>query len=199
MSARTPPRGNFSSNGRRHSAGAALPVALILLVGMCIAAVLASRRAAGLEEVSNNARTSQVAQLAAQSALRYCEAVVVDIVDNGGATHGALATKLGSTVLDEADHAAAAWRVLANWAPGATHRIDVPVASQDASVALGRVPTPQCMAEPMTRGRYLVTARGLSANATVNANGQLITGAEIWLQSVLSPNLPTLSAAGGFE
>lgn len=179
--------------------GVALPVALILLVVLSLGGVLASRRAAGLEEVTNNARVAQVAHLSAQSGLRFCESVVIDIVDRSGATHGALAARLGGTELANASDPAALWPVLANWRAGALNRIDVPVANQNASAALARVPAPQCLAEPMTQGRYLVTARGLSANATFDANGQLLTGAEIWLQSVISPNVPAPSATGGFE
>jgi type IV pilus assembly protein PilX len=179
--------------------GVALPVALILLVVLSLGGVLASRRAAGLEEVTNNARLAQAAHLAALSGLRFCESVVIDIVDRGGATHGALAPRLGGAVLTGGGDPAALWPALATWRAGAPNRIDVPVASQGASAALARMPGPQCLAEPMTQGRYLITARGLSANASFAANGQLLTGAEIWLQSVISPNVPAPSATGCFE
>ncbi|MBL0919980.1 MAG: hypothetical protein IBJ14_14855 [Hydrogenophaga sp.] len=177
----------------------ALPVAMILLVVLSLGAVLASRRAAVLEEVTHSARATQVAHLAAQSGLRFCEAVVVDIVDSEGATHGALAPKLGQAVLDQTDHGQALWPALANWHANATHRIDVPVADQNASAALPRVPAPQCMAEPMTQGRFLITARGLSANTSFDDDGRLLSGAEVWLQSVIAPNVPIPSASGGFE
>ncbi len=49
----------------------------------------------------------------------------------------------------------------------------------------------------MTQGRFLVTSRGLSNDAAVDDNDQLVRGSEIWLQSVLSPSVPTKSASGG--
>ncbi len=195
----TSDRSHTPTSTRDSTRGVALPVALILLVVLSLGAVLASRRAAVLEEVTHGTRTTQVAHLAAQSGLRFCEAVVVDIVDSDGATHGALAPKLGQVVLDEVDHGQALWPVLVNWRANATHRIDVPVADQDASAALGRVPAPQCMAEPMTQGRFLITARGLSANTSFDDDGQLLSGSEVWLQSVIAPNVPIPSASGGFE
>ena len=101
-----------------------------------------------------------------------------------------------------ADDAGAKWAVQANWAPNAAALIEVPRQVQDASASLNNAAAPFCMAEAMAGGRYLITARGLSAGAEVDSNGRLSgnAGSEVWLQAVLSPEIPVRSNTGaGYE
>ena len=73
---------NFIS--RRRQAGAVLPVALILLVVLTFAGLSAAKRSTTHDVIAQNLRVNEVAQQSAESALRYCEAVVMDLVDNAG-------------------------------------------------------------------------------------------------------------------
>ena len=44
----------------------------------------------------------------------------------------------------------------------------------------------------MVNDRFLITSRGLSNDAVVEAGtGQLREGSEVWLQSILTPLVPT--------
>jgi Tfp pilus assembly protein PilX len=179
-------------------AGAVLPVALVLLVVMTIAGLLSARRATTNDAIAHNLRVNEIAQQSAESALRHCEAVVIDMVDNAGANHPNDVMRVGSTEIADPQTATALWLQPANWADGSANRIVAPL-SFDAGVrAESRgVPPPHCIAEALANGRYLITARGLSADATFDANGRLESGSEVWLQSILSPQVPIQSAGGG--
>lgn len=183
--------------------GLALPVVLVMLIVLAFAGLLAARRSATVQDISNNHRMGQVALLAAQTALRYCESVVIDTVEGSGHHKAAVRTRVVETpMLATADEDGAVWKTLANWAPGADQLIDVPRQAEDASAALMNAATPTCMAQAMTGGRYLVTARGLSASARVDDNGRLAgnAGSEVWLQAILSPDTPVRSNTGaGYE
>lgn len=184
--------------------GVVLPVALILLVIVSFAGLYAARNSANHEQFSNNLRTSNVARQAAEIGLRFCESVVIDIRDNEGAIHGGLSGNISEAAIDDAqigDDAAApapVWLFLANWADGSANLITAPLdydSNVKAEARLTNAPT--CIAQLMTRDRVLVTARGLSNDAEVDANGRLVRGSEIWLQSILTPGAPVASAQGG--
>lgn len=181
-----------------HSQGLVLPVVLILLLVMAFVGLLAARRSATVEEISNNARVNQVAWMSAQSGLRHCEAVVIDTVEQGSRFDAAIQQRVGTVTIADASDAKAAWARLANWAETSALLITAPMAEQNASAALQGAPAPRCMAEPLPGGRYLITARGLSAGASFNASGQLLGGAEVWLQSVISPE-PVRFNGKGYE
>lgn len=188
----------LSARHRAHGRGLALPVVLILLVVMAFAGLLAARRSATVEEISNNARVNQVAWLSAQSGLRYCEAVVIDAVDSGSRFDATVKQRVRTTAIADANAPQAAWARLTNWADNSPILITAPVAEQNASAALQGAPAPRCMAELLQDGRYLVTARGLSAGTSFNGSGQLLGGAEVWLQSVISPE-PVRFNGNGYE
>lgn len=177
---------------RNQQNGAVLPVALILLVVLTFAGLSAAKRATTHDVIAQNLRVNEVAQQSAESALRHCEAVVMDLVDNAGANFVADAARVGVVEIPDPAFANALWQQPASWTAASANRILAPMAFA-AEVRAGSqgIPPPQCIAEPMPNGRYLVTARGHSADATFNAAGQLATGAEVWLQSILSPRIPT--------
>lgn len=202
---RTEPHANIQGPGacaaptpKSQQAGAVLPVALVLLVVMTIAGLLSARRAITHDAIAHNLRVNAVAQQSAESALRHCEAVVIDQVDNAGAAYPAEVARLGTVVIAEPEVATALWLQPASWAAGSANRIHAPM-NFNASVRANSqgIPPPQCIAEPLTNNRYLITARGLSGDATFDANGLLLSGAEVWLQSILSPQTPVQSAGGG--
>lgn len=170
--------------------GIVLPVVLILLLVMGFVGLFAARRAATVEEVSNNTRVNQVATLAAESGLRHCEAVVIDAVDGGTRFDKAVKDRIQDTpLLSGPDDQGAWWRVLANWGSGSAALISVIPDSASAPTLQG-VPSLFCLAEAMEGDQYLITARGLSAGASFNNAGQLQGGSEVWMQSVLRPAVP---------
>lgn len=179
--------------------GVALPIVLIMLVVLAFAGLLAARRSAGLEEVSTNARIRQAAEFSAQSALRECEAIVIDVVDNDGAVHGELQKHFGTAALTRPDDPTALWRDQNNWTDKSSFRIQITPSNKEVSNDATRLPHAHCLIEPMQDERYLITAQGMSAGARFDANGQLEGGSEVWLQSVISPKVPVQSSEGGMQ
>lgn len=188
---------------RQHLAkqsGVVLPIALILLVIISFAGLFAARNSATHEQFSNNIRTMNLARQAAELGLRYCEAVVIDKVNNDGETFPADVLKVIEPAVPVADISAATWNNHANWLAANANLITAPVtydANVDAAVELVNAPT--CLAELITDDKYVVTARGLSNDATLDGNGRLSRGSEIWLQAILTPNAPLASNTGGTQ
>jgi Tfp pilus assembly protein PilX len=173
-------------------------VALILLIVLTFAGLSSAKRATTHDVIAQNLRINEVAQQSAEAALRHCEAVVIDLVDNAGAMFPADAARVGNAEIATPEHPAALWLQPANWAAASARLIQAPpVYSVNVRADSQGIPPPQCIAERLTNNRYLVTARGHSADATFDANGRLITGAEVWLQSILSPQIPVQSPGGG--
>lgn len=169
--------------------GIVLPMALIMLVIISLAGLLAARNSANHEQFSNNMRTTQVARQSAEAALRYCESVVI----NEEARFDALQGKIVATELAPDKIADGAWNTKKNWSVGASNLITYEPAfdtkvQKEAQLKSGDYPT--CLIQAMKAGRYLITARGLSNDATVDNDNQLIQGSEVWLQSVLTPEIP---------
>lgn len=185
--------------------GVILPIALIMLVILSVAGILAAKKSAITEQVSNNVRTSNVAQQAAEVGIRFCEAVVIDKIDGKSTLYKAWGdlfvadADLLSTTTDAG--AGAKWRSIANWKKDAGNLISVPVAFYAPNDSLSEVNTdarlshaPTCIVQrlaPVASNIFLITARGLSNNAEVDdTTGKLKGGSEIWLQSILSPGNP---------
>lgn len=182
--------------------GVVLPIALIMLVIISFAGLLAARNSATFEQFSNNMRTNQVARVAAEDALRYCERVARASVE-GSAAFGTDPGRVDDVNVIPADTEAAIsagiWNTRSNWATGAANLITVTPSytgsNAQTSSQLRNAPT--CIVQAMVNDRFLITARGLSNDASVNANGLLTAGSEVWLQSILTPTVPTLCANNG--
>lgn len=182
--------------------GIVLPIALIMLVIISFAGLMAARNSASYEQFSNNMRTNQVARQAAEAALRYCERAAIDKAEStGDSTYSEAVDKVytADPVLTNIDQGI--WNSKANWgSTGAnlitvnlTYTNDVKSASQ---IKDGNQPT--CIIESLSNGRYLVTSRGLSNDASVT-DGALTTGSEVWLQSILVPGAPIVSVNNGVQ
>ncbi|MBT9550003.1 MAG: hypothetical protein IV088_04065 [Hydrogenophaga sp.] len=180
-------------------------MALIMLLIISFAGLLAARNSATFEQFSNNMRTNQVARVSAEDALRYCERVAIDTVDNGGANYATDAGKILSTEIaadDESAIRSGAWNTKSNWATGAANLITLtPTYGSDvqgnAQLKVANYPT--CIIQALVNERFLITTRGLSNDATVASDGTLSAGSEVWLQSILTPTVPVLSANNGVE
>lgn len=182
--------------------GVVLPVALILLVIVSFAGLFAARNSATHEQFSNNLRTMNVARQAAELGLRYCEAVVIDKVGNDGATFALDAAKVvePDPPTPSPEDGTAAWRTAANWSSASPNLIEVPVSYTSGVKEAAELEfAPTCIAELMVDERYIVTARGLSNDAELDADGKLTRGSEIWLQSILTPGAPLASSTGGTQ
>jgi hypothetical protein len=189
----------LQQRGRRRSAapgrskGVVLIIALILLAVIGISSALALRMSLFGDIVSQNLRAQNLALQAAELALKYCERQV--------------ATDPGSVPMLRIPGAVVEWQVAANWDPGST----VPVPEATLGTAAGYRTPPQCLIRAFSADDYLpagvpgpgsissdnrgfssdyvvlhrITARGFSPDFSRDAEGEPVSGAEIWLQSVV--------------
>lgn len=180
--------------------GVVMPVALILLVVISFAGLYAARNSANHEQFSNNLRTMNVARHAAEVGLRYCERVVIDQAENDGENYPADAARVVQNPIPAPDDNNAAWRALANWSAAGANLITAPLTyAGNVNNAVELNFAPSCIAQQMQDDQYVITSRGLSNDAQMNANGRLTRGSEIWLQAVLTPGAPLTSNAGGTQ
>ncbi|MGM9428373.1 pilus assembly PilX family protein [Hydrogenophaga sp. MI9] len=186
--------------------GIVLPMALIMLVIISFAGLIAARNSASFEQFSNNMRTNQVARTSAEDALRRCERFAKDATDNGGTTYPSETGKILATQVSadtEAAIRAGAWNTRANWGSSGANILITVTPAFDTNVQgqakLKPANYPTCIIQAMVNGRYLITARGLSNDAVVSSGGLLTAGTEVWLQSILTPSTPVLSASRGVE
>lgn len=186
------------SGSRQHPAplaqrGVVLIIALIMLVIISLLATLSMRNAASTESVSGNVRTTQLATQAAEIALRYCEAAVVQM--NGGP--GALASL--PAIQPYADPPL--WRdTAANWDTATSVALVIPTDSvNQAGAGATFKRAPECMVESMpmvttagavsTTSTYVITSRGFGPEvAAADAARSRPTGSEVWMQSTIELN-----------
>lgn len=184
--------------------GVVLPIALIMLVIISFAGLLAARNSATFEQFSNNMRTNQVARTSAEDALRQCERIARASVEDNAAFAADVGRIEDGTVIS-ADTAEAIsdgiWNTRSSWAEGAANLITVtPEFGDDVQSRAQLRNPPTCIIQAMVNDRFLITARGLSNDAQVDDDSGLLTaGSEVWLQSILTPLVPTLSANGGTQ
>lgn len=184
--------------------GVVLPMALIMLVIISFAGLLAARNSSTFEQFSNNMRTNQVARTAAEDALRQCERIARASVEGNAAFAADIGKIVTGTVIAESPTGAQVaitsgqWNTQANWASGAANLITItPQFGTDVQTSARLRNPPTCIVQTMVNDRFLVTARGLSSDAQVDNNsGRLIEGSEVWLQSVLTPEVPTMCPGG---
>ena len=191
--------------------GVVLPIALIMLVIISFAGLLAARNSATFEQFSNNMRTNQVARVSAEDALRYCERAAKATIEPNAAFGTNITSKIETTTLvaEEPSGTQVAieeglWNTRANWASGAANLITVipsySGSEVQTSAQLKEANRPTCIIQAMVNDRFLITARGLSNDAQVDVDsGLLRAGSEVWLQSILTPLVPTLSANNGVD
>ena len=184
--------------------GVVLPIALIMLVIISFAGLLAARNSATFEQFSNNMRTNQVARTSAEDALRQCERIARASVEDNAAFAAVVGRIEAGTVISADTEEAISdgiWNTRANWAEGAANLITVtPEFGDDvqSGAQLKEANYPTCIIQAMVNDRFLITARGLSNDAQVDDDSGLLTaGSEVWLQSILTPLVPTLCPNNG--
>ena len=196
---------------RSQQSGVALVIALILLVVLSLLAATTLRNAASTEQVNSNVRQSQLAQQAAETALRYCEDAVVNWAGSATATATATAPLRFTTPAsaNPADLqasmilelvAAPISQVATKWDANSTNAyplilpldvVNPPGASYDTYQR-----PPECMIErlsPATASTYnsnfTITARGFGPEVSAaDSSRSRPTGSEVWLQSTIELN-----------
>jgi Tfp pilus assembly protein PilX len=180
--------------------GVVLPIALIMLVIISFAGLLAARNSATFEQFSNNLRTNQVARTSAEDALRQCERIARASVEESAAFLTDAAKIVDTDIAGDTQDliAGGIWNIKANWAPGALNLITVTpsyVTNVGNSARIRNAPT--CIIQTMSNDRFLITSRGLSNDAVVDAAGGFLTsGSEVWFQAILTPLVVTASPSG---
>lgn len=182
--------------------GIVLPMALIMLVIISFAGLLAARNSASFEQFSNNLRTAQVARVSAEDALRRCERFAIDSAENSGATYPTAVARIVTTpeisADDETTMKTGVWNTKSNWV--STSPILITVAPEHGTTVHADAKlknNPTCIIQALVNDRFLITTRGLSSDAQLATDGTLTSGSEVWLQSILTPSIPTLSSPSG--
>lgn len=181
---------NTPHMNHRHQSGVVLVIALVLLVVIGFSSAFILRGTLYGDLISNNTKANQQAQLAAETALRYCEQLVVNPVA------GLIGAANIIPETDDAGGQAIAWQTQANWNPPVV--ITAPVAAmQDGTNAIAAQYNnrPQCLIERLPiriqdenglrKFGFQITARGFSPDYARAANGDIRSGAETILQLVL--------------
>ena len=169
--------------------GVVLPLALFLLIVISIVGIMAISNSSQSERTNQSLRNNALAQQSAEIGLRYCENIVMEKVDAPATTyHSAQYGKIKEdVVLADENATSAIWRTAANWKSGQPNRIDVPTASYKNGVNGDLKNGPLCMVQKLGTQSYLITARGFGNDALFDSNGKTLSGGEVWLQSVISP------------
>lgn len=184
----------------RNHRGIVLPMALIMLVIISFAGLMAARHSATFETFSNNMRTNQVSRVAAEDALRQCERIAKDSTVDGTGYPDQVAKIVTAQITadDVTAIRSGVWNTHANWAEGAANLITITPEFDGSVQTDARLRnSPTCIIQPMVNNRFLVTSRGLSNDAQVDGSGKLTNGSEVWLQSILTPEIPTLCTQQG--
>lgn len=185
----------------KHERGVVLVITLILIVILSLLGTVAIRNATQTERSINGVRTSQVAQEAAETALRFCEQIALfseegKPYEEYGTT--GLTGKVITTVITSEQDTSAAWRTAGNWVGANAIVVPEHYYKKYKSAAVDTDATaltvaPRCMIQkiqsnstPKLTG-YLITARGFANNAKFESDtGKVSYGAEAWMQSVLT-------------
>jgi type IV pilus assembly protein PilX len=189
----SPTQPSLQKPAQNHAAqrGVVLIIALTMLVIISMLATLSMRNAASTETLSGNVRTTQLATQAAEIALRYCEAAVVQI--NGGS--GALAAL--PTIQDyRLPPLKPLGQDVTNWDIAASVALVVPIAAvNQAGAGATFKRAPECMVERIpvvaaagtvtNTSTYLITARGFGPEVPADAARGRPSGSEVWMQSTI--------------
>ena len=166
--------------------GVVLIIALVLLVLISLLAVSSLRNAGSSEMVAGNVRTTELANQAADIALRYCESEALKLANAGV----------------EPDSTLNEWKNLETWDRPNTQKpwdgtsnsafvVPAEFVNQPGMTYGTYKRPPECMigkfppeTPPSTSLFYIVTARGFGPEvAAAGAARRRPTGSEVWLQS----------------
>lgn len=168
----------------RQQTGVVLIVAMVMLVIIGLASAAIMRNALSSDILSDNNRRQTYALQSAQAALRFCEGLAQN-------SSPIVAAAAESTPQEN-------WQTFGNWQLGegatAPQRVSAEFLSTSTSTrtTLAAASRPQCMAQFRNVGTgtslaqvVVVTARGFSENHVTDAQGRTVSGAVVWLQSII--------------
>lgn len=166
---------------RQAQQGIVLVIALIMLALLSILSTISIRGASSTEQVANQSRLKELAQQAAEAALRFCEQQVQANAANPAAGFAPETAPVGVPYT---------WESMGNWdGPRVSPSLrGVPIAAAgDTGSAAYFFRAPECMSQymsPADDNVFVTTARGFGPDVKTNANPP--KGTEIWLQSVVT-------------
>ena len=172
--------------------GVVLIIALILLIVISLLAVTSMRNASSSEAVAGNVRTTELANQAAELALRHCEASAIKVVRVLGgditSTEATYTTTFAQTNLVWAATAVKWQDVTGTWDSGSSTATFVLPTAILGTGTFKR--PPECMVESLTgatpvssNAAFVITARGFGPE--VPAGTGRPQGTEAWLQSTI--------------
>lgn len=182
--------------------GIVLILALIMLVVISILTAITVRNATSSEAVNSNVRQTQLASQAAETALRYCEDAVINLVAAGTATFNftsppsSTAVALDATLIQDMVTGTPTSMVAANW-DTTTAVYKILIIPTDSVNRTGITSTfnrpPECIVDrlsPSTSVTYsknfTITARGFGPEvAPADSSRNRPVGSEVWMQSSL--------------
>jgi type IV pilus assembly protein PilX len=194
----------------RTQGGVVLIMALIMLVVISLLAVMSVRNATSSESVNANVRQMQLASQSAETALRYCEDAVLNLVSVGTPTFNITSPPSSTTVAFDASYVqdvvysgtsttvlgTPTSMVAANWDSIASgNKIlvlpDSTVNRSGITATFSR--SPECMVErlsPSTSSTYsanfTITSRGFGPEvAAADSSRTRPVGSVVWLQSTI--------------
>lgn len=193
---------NPMHQGRKKQSGVLLIVVLIMLMVLSILASVSIRGASSSEQVSNQSRVSNLAQQAAEAALRYCETQVQSHEANAAVGFAPAPAPVGAGTKYhwEAGAAGNALPAMSNWdeinaatnAFVATNILKILpafTAKGDNGALVYFKRKPECMSQYLagdaTLKTFITTARGFGPEVGVK-DGNAPEGTEVWLQSMLT-------------
>lgn len=185
--------------------GVVLIMALIMLVIISMVAAMSARNATSSEGVNANLRQSQLANQAAETALRYCEGAVLDLLSGSTALPDFTSPPSSTTVAFSAAYVKTyvagtpSSVVPANWdSTTASNLILVLPANtvNHSGITSTFSRSPECMVAhlaPSTAPNYSksfsVTARGFGPEVpAADSTRSRPIGSEVWMQSTLEIN-----------
>lgn len=188
----------------RHQHGVVLVIALILLVVISLLAATSMHNAASTESAASNVRSTELANDAADIALRYCEDHVLTVMggSNPPTTTPTAATSPPSPIIwGPSDPAPPRWKNTAVWDSTASVAFTLPL---DKVNKLGLSATykrsPECLIETQTisglpanvltnTSSFVITARGFGPEILApDATRARPEGTESWVQSHIQIN-----------
>lgn len=188
--------------GPRAQGGIVLILALIMLVIISMLTAISVRNATSSEGVSANVRQIQLASQAAETALRYCEDAVINLVSAGTGTFNVTSPPSATPAILAATHiqdlvaSTPTSMVASNWDTilAANKILIVSAASVNrAGITSTFSRPPECMVDrlsPTTSSTYsknfTITARGFGPEVSAaDVSRSRPTGSEVWMQSSL--------------
>ncbi len=186
--------------------GIVLIMALIMLVVISLLTAVSVRNATSSEGVNANVRQTQLAGQAAETALRYCEQGVIDVLSASTSTYvfsvsvppSSTTVTLSGTHFQSFVTGTPTSMVPANWDSNAgTYPILV---LPTASVNRGGITStfsrpPECMIERLSPStslkaskNFTITARGFGPEVAADPLRARPIGSEVWMQSTLELN-----------